>query len=67
MFKNFEKEVYESIIDQEDQDRLYNPAQLQDQEENVHKAITELYEKIGILKGDQCLAGLITFYGEGRE
>jgi hypothetical protein len=33
----------------------------------VQDTINELYDKIGLVKGDQCLAALIMYYGEERE
>lgn len=33
----------------------------------MQDTINELYDKIGLVKGDQCLAALIMYYGEERE
>lgn len=66
MFVVFQKEVYDSLVHQQEEQGLYSPDQMHDYEESIHVAITELYERIGMLKGEQCLAALIMFYGEGR-
>lgn len=33
----------------------------------MQDTINDLYDKIGLIKGDQCLAALIMYYGEERE
>ena len=66
MFANFEKEVYTTFLREEEQKGLFNANEIEDNQLATREAITELYEKIGMLKGEQCLAALIMFFGEGR-
>ena len=34
---------------------------------NIQKKIGDLYQKIGILKGDQCLSALITYHSKSKD
>lgn len=63
MFAEYEKQVCRTIFAQEEEEGLFDPLIISRHEEEIHNGITELYERIGMLKGDQCLAAIIMFYG----
>jgi hypothetical protein len=62
----FEEQVYDIIANDYNKEELYIDDDITEYELRVQNTINELYKKIAALKGDQCLAAMIKFYGRDR-
>lgn len=63
----YEHDVYNIVVADYDEEGLYRENDINQFQYKVQDTINELYDKIGMIKGEQCLAALILYYGEERE